>query len=155
MKTIILAIGKKTDADLARIINNYQKRLINLRPSWQLVDAKLPGNLLIDEVKKRETSLLLKHIRSSDYVILLDERGSAFTSPALAERLQALMNQGIKRLVFVIGGAYGVSGELFDRADIVWSLSDLVFPHQLVRLILIEQLYRSQTILNDESYHHN
>ena len=105
------------------------------------------------QARNEESQRILSKLRPTDTVILLDEMGTQFDSTALARTLDQLFTNG-KSVVFVIGGAYGVSDELRSRADTVWSLSPLVFPHQLVRLILIEQLYRAQSIANGGRYHH-
>ena len=106
------------------------------------------------QVQNIESENLLSHIHSTDAVVLLDERGANLSSPALSEKLQSYMNQATHNLIIVIGGAFGVNQDVFKRADFVWSLSPLVFPHQLVRLIVIEQLYRAHTIIAGEKYHH-
>lgn len=154
MKITILAIGKKHDPKLEAAILGYTKRLNHyVQASWKLVEVKL-GNLAAEEVKRAETKLLIAQLKPEDKVILLDETGSQLSSPENAEKLQNYLNKGTKHLVFIIGGAYGVTDELKTRADFIWSLSPLVFPHQLVRLILVEQLYRAHTILANEKYHH-
>lgn len=107
-----------------------------------------------DQIKMVESDLLLKNIEPNDEVVLLDETGNQLSSVELSNRLQRYMNHGNKNVVFIIGGAFGVSEELMRRSNYTLSLSKLVFPHQLVRLILIEQLYRAHTILAGEKYHH-
>src|SRR5699024_2652867 len=102
---------------------------------------------------EEESAAIAKHVRTTDYVILLDERGKNFTSPQLAQHVQQLFDTG-RHPVFIIGGAYGVNDALRARADTVWSLSNLVFPHQLVRLMVVEQLYRAQEITAGRPYHH-
>lgn len=151
MKQLLISVGKKHDPDLAAAIDDYTQRLNRVFPTeWLLIS--LSG---ADEPTARrvESASVLAKLDSNDFVVLLDERGSSVSSGALAERYgswQALN----KRLVFIIGGAYGVSDELRERADFIWSLSQEVFPHQIVRLLLVEQLYRSQAILNNHPYHH-
>jgi 23S rRNA (pseudouridine1915-N3)-methyltransferase len=155
MKITILAIGKKHEPKLESAILDYTARLNHYtKCEWKLLEAKITPSLEIEQIKQVESDLIRKQINQKDAVILLDERGSDLTSPALAERIQKLMNSGIQNLVFVIGGAYGVDESLMERADLILSFSKLVFPHQLVRLILIEQLYRAHTILAGEKYHH-
>ena len=143
----VLAVGKKVDRNLVDAINDYQKRL---RPpfnvSWVYVPYSAKDGL---EARQNESEALLKHISDRDYVILLDERGKQMTNAELTNELTTHDN-----VVVVIGGAYGVNDELRQRANLVLSLSKLVFPHQLVRLILIEQIYRSQSIYNGLPYHH-
>src|SRR5690606_26864495 len=118
------------------------------------VEAKIGSSMSPEEIKRVETDLLQSFVAPEDKVILLDETGTELSSVANANRLQNYLNSATKHLVVIIGGAYGVTDELKKRADFIWSLSPLVFPHQLVRLILIEQLYRGFTILAGEKYHH-
>ncbi len=106
-----------------------------------------------DAAREEESDRILKALKPQDFVVLLDERGSSLTSPQLAAALQKQFDTG-KNVVMIIGGAYGVSAELQKRADLVWSLSGLVFPHQLVRLIIAEQIYRAQEISAGRPYHH-
>lgn len=154
MKLLLLAIGKQHDSLLADVINNYTKRLQHYcKPSWRLLDAA-KGKITLDVARRTESSAIRAEITPDDFVILLDERGRQLSSPALAKLLEARQQQATKRVVFIIGGAYGVDDDLRKRADFVWSLSNLVFPHQLVRLILTEQIYRAFTIIKNEPYHH-
>lgn len=151
MKIILLAVGKRHDAALAGAVEDYMGRLQKYAPvSWQLVPSP-HASMSAAEQKTRETTALLAVLKSDDFVVLLDETGKQLTSPALAD-LVSTSRPG--RLVFIIGGAYGVAESLQQRANFVWSLSNLVFPHQLVRLILAEQLYRAFTITRGEKYHH-
>jgi 23S rRNA (pseudouridine1915-N3)-methyltransferase len=105
-------------------------------------------------LKKQEAKLILAQINTDDFLVLLDERGKQLSSPQLANFIQQRANESTKTIVFLIGGAFGVEGSVFERANFTWSLSPLVFPHMLVRLILSEQLYRACTILRGEKYHH-
>lgn len=151
MKQVIISVGKAHDSHLAGAILRYTERLNRERPtSWRLV--KPSGE---DEVTARavESAAVLKIIDERDFVVLCDERGSEMSSEALAAEYGRWMGLG-KRTVFIIGGAYGVDDSLRKRADIVWSLSKLVFPHQLVRLLVVEQLYRANMILKSHPYHH-
>ncbi len=107
-----------------------------------------------DEQRKREGELILKKIDPSDYVVLLDERGKEFTSQGFANYIQSHMLSGVKNLVFVIGGAYGFSGDVYARQNAKIALSQLTFPHIMTRVIFAEQLYRAFTILKGEPYHH-
>lgn len=155
MKLVILAIGKRHDPNLLKAINDYTKRVNNYAPvQWELCEAKISSSMDTSEIKILESNLLLSKIKPNDQVVLLDETGTQFDSVGLSKRLQQYMNSSTKSLVFIIGGAYGISSELNKRANFVWSLSSLVLPHQLVRLVLIEQLYRAYTILAGEKYHH-
>ncbi len=147
----IIAVGKKHESWVAGGIERYQARLktpFNIQ--WQL----LPHSALSgDQARQQESERILSRLSSEDYVVLLDERGKLINSPAVAE----LCNQAFvsaRNLVLVVGGAYGVDFRIHERANIVWSLSPLVFPHQLVRLIVTEQLYRAQEIAAGRPYHH-
>lgn len=148
----IIAIGPRHDPQLAAAVADYEKRLGRFGGvQWRL----LPYSPLEGTAARRAESLdILSKIKDGELLVLLDERGLELTSEGLAKRLEGWRGSG-KRLTFVIGGAYGVDESLHRRADFVWSLSSLVFPHQLVRLILIEQLYRAHTILDNHPYHHS
>ncbi len=152
MKILILSVGKKNDASLESAIADYTERLNRVIPtSWELI---APSGFEEPKARKHESQELATKLKPSDVVWVLDERGKQLTSPALAEQLNVMQYQGVQRLVFVIGGAYGVDGELRARANKLWSLSDLVFPHQIVRLLLAEQLYRATEINRGSGYHH-
>jgi len=155
MRITILAIGKKHDSKLAAAIDDYTARLKHYASTeWRLVEAKITPSMPEAAIRAAESSALLSQLADTDSVILLDERGKQLDSPAFAQKLQSFMDQGTKHLVLIIGGAYGVDRAISDRANFTLSLSGLVFPHQLVRLVLIEQLYRAHTILAGEKYHH-
>lgn len=155
MKIIILAISKKNDKMLTNAISDYSQRLRHYtKLEWNLVETKILPSFSEDEIRRAESELLLQALDPEDTIILLDEIGEQLQSPQLAKKLQSYMNRATRSLIFIIGGAYGVDERLKDRADFIWSLSELVFPHQLVRLILAEQLYRAHTILAGEKYHH-
>lgn len=151
MPLTVFAIGKKHEDWVAEGIERYQKRL----KSPFLTEWVLMAHSSLEGVRARqeESERLLSRLDAYDYIILLDERGKSFDSPALSELLKGRLDRS-EKIAIVIGGAYGVTDELRTRADLVWSLSPLVFPHQLVRLILIEQLYRVQQIAVGGSYHH-
>lgn len=147
----ILAVGKKHESWVAEGIERYQKRLkAPFLVEWVLMAHSA---LEADRARQEESGRILSGLPASAYVILLDERGRQLDSPSLAAVLQEQLNHS-REIVLIIGGAYGVSNQLRQRADLVWSLSPLVFPHQLVRLLLIEQLYRSQQIITGGHYHH-
>lgn len=147
----ILAIGKKHASWVSEGIERYESRL--KKPyvtEWVL----LPHSALADEAARQEESeRILSKLQPQDFVILLDERGDELESPQLATLFDNTFTAG-RQIVLIIGGAYGVDDFVHQRADIVWSLSPLVFPHQLVRLILAEQLYRAQQITAGHPYHH-
>ena len=147
----IIAIGKKHESWVAEGIQRYQKRL--KRP-FNIEWVILPHSSLPDgRARQEESQRILLRINASDYVILLDERGEFVDSPELSSLLLKIFEKS-KNVVIIIGGAYGVDNTVMKRANFVWSLSELVFPHQLVRLILTEQLYRSQEIGSGNPYHH-
>jgi len=155
MNIMLLAIGKKHDPKLESAIEDYTKRVSHYtKIQWNLVEAKVTSSMTTDQIKKIESDVLMQNIPNSSTVILLDESGLQLDSPELAQKLQHYMNIATKQLIFVIGGAYGVDESVMKRADYIWSLSRLVLPHQLVRLVLTEQLYRAHTILAGEKYHH-
>ncbi len=147
----IIAVGKKHESWVTEGIERYQKRL--KRPfdvEWGLLPHSAREG---DSARQEESERILSRIKDDDFVILLDERGKLLTSPALSALLLTPLEQS-KSVVLIIGGAYGVDQTIHQRAQTVWSLSPLVFPHQLVRLILAEQLYRAQAIAQNSPYHH-
>lgn len=147
----ILAVGKKHEAWIEDGVMRYHKRL---RAPWNVEWVLLPHSTLDgSRAREEESGRILGRVDPSDYVILLDERGKLLDSPTLSKRIDQLFTDS-HHVVLVIGGAYGVNEQLTNRANLVWSLSPLVFPHQLVRLILIEQLYRAQEIAAGRAYHH-
>ena len=156
MNIKLLAVGKTDNPALQQFIDMYEKRLsyyINFELQL-LPDIKKSKSLSEEEQKAKEGELILGNVASSHHLILLDERGKEFTSVAFADELQKKMNAGIKQLTFVIGGPYGFSKEVYDRANGKLSLSKLTFSHQMIRLFFVEQLYRAFTILRNEPYHH-
>ncbi len=147
MKIQIISIGKNHDESIRSAIEDFTSRISHSADiDWKLMPS--------GRDTKEESVSILKNVTEKDYVILLDERGKELSSIDFSKVIETCMNDGSKRLVFIIGGAYGVSEEIKERADFIWSLSKLVFPHQLVRLILVEQIYRAFTILKGEKYHH-
>ncbi len=156
MKITLLAIGKTDNRNLQNLIEDYQKRLSHY-VSFHLEmipDIKNAKNLSEAQQKQAEGSEILKRLQAGDRLVLLDEKGKALTSEGFAQFLQKKMNSGLKNLVFVIGGPYGFSEEIYNRAQGKVSLSNMTFSHQMVRLFFIEQLYRGFTILRNEPYHH-
>ena len=156
MNIKLLAIGKTDDKNLQALLNEYIKRLsFYVKFDLEVIpDVKNAKNMSIDQQKEKEGDLLLAKIGSGDWVLLLDEKGKKYTSLQFADYLQKRMNSGIKNLIFVIGGPYGFSPEVYARANGKISLSDMTFSHQMVRLFFVEQLYRGYTILRNEPYHH-
>lgn len=152
MKILIISIGKKNNVTLADAIAGYSERLNRVIPTaWELIPQ---SGFDHEKARQQESEAISTRLSPNDVVWLLDECGKQLTSPALAVQINVLQYQGIKRLVFVIGGAYGVNEALRQRSNFLWSLSPLVFPHQLVRLLLAEQLYRATEINRGSSYHH-
>ena len=156
MKIKLLAIGKTDNKQLQQLIDNYQKRLgFYIKFSFEVIpDIKNAKNLSEAQQKQKEGEFILNKITSSDVLILLDENGKQYNSIEFSNYLQKYMNSGIKQLVFAIGGPYGFSHEVYNKAQGEISLSKMTFSHQMVRLFFIEQLYRGFTILRNEPYHH-
>ena len=156
MKITILAVGKTDDTNIANLVDTYIKRLQHYI-NFELIiipDLKKTKNLSIDQQKTEEGKLILAKLETSDFVTLLDERGKKYTSLKFAALINKRSVSGLKRLVFVIGGPYGFSTEVYKRANDKLSLSDMTFSHQMVRLFAVEQIYRAFTILKNEPYHH-
>ncbi len=157
MNIEIWSIGKENDAFINDGINYYFQKTRPWNPI-ELVVLQLPKKIVTTDVartKLQEEDMLLKKLQPHHYLILLDERGKMLTSPQWASQFQQCMNQGTKTIVILIGGAFGVTDAIRNKANQCWSLSNLVFPHQLVRLITAEQVYRSFSILNNSPYHHS
>jgi 23S rRNA (pseudouridine1915-N3)-methyltransferase len=156
MKFVLINIGKTIDIHLSSLQEQYQNRLKHYL-SFEVVnipELKNTKNLSASEQAAKESELILKKLEVGDNVILLDERGTEFSSPEFADFLSKKMHLSNKRIVFVTGGAYGFSEDLYRRANDMVSLSRMTFSHQMVRLIFVEQLYRAMTILKGEPYHH-
>jgi len=156
MTITLIAIGKTDDKELNFLIEAYKKRLsFYVKFNFEVIpDIKNVKNLSEKQQKEKEGALILKKLQTSDVLVLLDENGKQFGSVGFSEYLQKQMNSGLKNLVFVIGGPYGFSEEIYKRAQGKISLSKMTFSHQMVRLFFIEQLYRGFTILKNEPYHH-
>lgn len=156
MQIKLIAIGKTDNKELEKLIQDYIKRL-SFYTKFELdiiPDIKNAKNLSEAAQKEKEGELILKKIQASDDLILLDEQGKQYASTAFADYLQKKMNSGLKTLIFVIGGPYGFSNEVYQRANGKLSLSAMTFSHQMVRLFFVEQIYRAHTILRNEPYHH-
>ena len=153
MKLSILSVGKAHESYIKEGVELFTKRIGHYYPiDWQLITpSKLTEPI---QIKKAEAANILKSIMATDVLVLLDETGKMLSSPGLSKLIQQKTNQSAQRVVFLIGGAYGVEDEIKKRANFTWSLSELVFPHMLVRLILAEQVYRACSILANEKYHH-
>ncbi|WP_394971458.1 23S rRNA (pseudouridine(1915)-N(3))-methyltransferase RlmH [uncultured Croceitalea sp.] len=153
----LIAIGKTDSRELETLVLNYIKRLEHyIKFELELIpDIKNSKNLSEEQQKQKEGELILKKLSTSDILVLLDEKGKQFSSKEFSSVLQKRMNSGIKKLIFVIGGPYGFSETLYSRANQKISLSKMTFSHQMVRLFVVEQIYRGFTILKNEPYHHD
>jgi len=156
MKLQFFSIGKPHEAYIRQGVDDFTGRINKyFTADWHIIAPPKNASVLKDaELKKQEAKAVLQLLQKDDVLILLDERGKQFSSPELAQLIQQQANESVKRVVFLIGGAFGVDEEINKRANITWGLSKLVFPHMLVRLILAEQVYRACTILRNEKYHH-
>ncbi len=157
MKFQFWSIGKVNELYVKEGIDMFTKRITNYFPvQWNIIPMpKNAGTMSEQDLKKKEAEIIFNILQKDDFLVLLDEKGKQLTSEGLAKFLQQKANESEKNIVFLIGGAFGVSEDVFKRANFTWSLSNLVFPHQLVRLILAEQVYRACTILRNEKYHHS
>lgn len=156
MKIQLWSVGKQHESYVEEGIALFTKRIAHYYPvQWNLLPVpKHTGMMSEMDIRKKEGLMILDLLKKDDYLVLLDERGKDMSSEGLAAFLEQRANEGQKNLVFLVGGAFGVSEEVRKRAQFTWSLSKLVFPHQLVRLILTEQLYRACSIIRNEKYHH-
>ncbi|MBF04032.1 MAG: 23S rRNA (pseudouridine(1915)-N(3))-methyltransferase RlmH [Flavobacterium sp.] len=156
MNIKLLTIGKTDNKNLQALMDEYTKRLgFYIKFDLEIIpDIKNVKNLSEAQQKEKEGELILSKITATDHLILLDEKGKTFSSVGFSEFLQKKMNAGIKTLVFVIGGPYGFSDTVYKQAVGKVSLSEMTFSHQMVRLFIIEQIYRGFTILRNEPYHH-
>jgi 23S rRNA (pseudouridine1915-N3)-methyltransferase len=147
MKLVIVSVGKDNHDVFTDMIKHFEIRLLRYLPLEWIYIAH-------DSTKEKEGDKILSLLKKEDYVVLLDEKGKEIKSEGLAELIENRMVDSVRRMVFIIGGAYGVSKKIEERANYTWKLSALVFPHLLVRGILLEQLYRAMTIIKGEKYHH-
>ncbi len=156
MKIKLLVIGKTDNKELNQLIDVYQNRLKHyIKFSFEVIpDIKNVKNMSEKEQKEKEGELILSKLQATDDLILLDDKGKQYTSIEFSEYLQKKMNSGVKQLVLVVGGAYGFSEDVYKKAKGKISLSKMTFSHQMIRLFIIEQLYRGFTILKNEPYHH-
>lgn len=156
MKIHFWSIGKAHESYVKEGTEMFTKRINYYYPvQWNIIPSvKNAGSLSSTDLKAKEAEQVLSLLKKDDYLVLLDERGKQLTSEGLAEFIEQRSNESIKTIVFLIGGAFGVHESVVQRAGFTWSLSGLVFPHQLVRLILAEQVYRACSIIRNEKYHH-
>lgn len=156
MKIQFWSVGKAHESYIKTGVETFTKRIQHYFPvSWNILPVPRHAGMLSEmDLQLREADTILAWLQKDDYLIVLDEKGKQWDSPGLARYLQQCANEGRKNLVFLIGGAYGIHDKVIHRAQAVWSLSPLTFPHQLVRLLLAEQVYRACTIMRNEKYHH-
>ena len=157
MKINLLCIGKTDDKEIKNLINYYLTRLPR---HWnfeitEIPDVKNARNLTPDLLKKEEAKLFLNIIENTDLVVLLDEKGKQFTSREFAQKLDSYQNNSIKKICFLVGGAYGFSEEIYQRANEKISISKMTFTHQIIRLFFVEQIYRADQILQGKPYHND
>lgn len=156
MKIEFISVGKKHDENLREVIEDYTNRIGHFcEVSWSIVKGRIENEKDKEKSLGEEGKDILEKIKIEDHVILLDETGKEWDTVELSKFLKGKQEESIKRLVFIIGGAFGISDEVRSRANHNWSLSKLTFPHMLVRLILSEQIYRATTILKGSKYHHS
>ena len=156
MKIILCSVGKPHESYVKDGIADFSKRINNyFSASWLIIAPPKNAAVLSEaDLKKVEAETILQQLTKDDYLILLDERGKQISSPELAQLLQQRANESHKKIMFLIGGAFGVDDTIMKRANYTWSFSKLVFPHMLIRLMLSEQVYRACSILRNEKYHH-
>ena len=156
MKIQIWSVGKNHEPYVKEGIKNFTNRIGKYYPvDWNIIPVPKNAGMLSEmDLRKKEAETITQWLSSKDYLVALDETGKQMTSEGLANFIHAKANESIKNLVFLVGGAYGLDKVILKRANFTWSLSQLTFPHQLVRLILAEQLYRACTIIRNEKYHH-
>ena len=157
MKINLLCIGKTDDKEIKNLINYYLTRLPR---HWnfeitEIPDVKNARNLTPDLLKKEEAKLFLNQIENTDLVVLLDEKGRQFTSREFAQKLDSYQNNSIKKICFLVGGAYGFSEEMYQRAQEKISISKMTFTHLMIRLFFVEQIYRADQILQGKPYHND
>jgi 23S rRNA (pseudouridine1915-N3)-methyltransferase len=156
MKILLWSIGKENEAYIKTGVADFTKRIAKYYPvEWNIIPVPKNAGMMSEmDLKKKEGEMILSWIKKEDYIVALDERGKMLGSEGLADFIVKRSNESIKNLVFVIGGAFGLDDAVLKRANFKWSLSHLTFPHQLVRLVLAEQVYRACTIIKNEKYHH-
>jgi 23S rRNA (pseudouridine1915-N3)-methyltransferase len=157
MKIHLWSVGKSNEPYVKEGIEMFTKRISHYYAvEWKFFSLpRQKASLQKEDLKLQEANSLLQAIDKTDILVALDEKGKQWTSEELADFIQHSANQSARNLIFLIGGAYGLHQKILQRANATWSLSKLVFPHQLVRLILAEQIYRACTILRNEKYHHS
>ena len=157
MRINLVCIGKTDDKEIQNLIKYYQNRLPK---HWnfeltEIADVKNAKNLSPELLKKEEGKLFLNQSENSDFIVILDEKGKQFTSREFSAKIDHWMNSSVKKVAFFIGGAYGFSSEIYDRANEKMSLSKMTFTHQMIRLFFVEQIYRADQILQGKPYHND
>jgi 23S rRNA (pseudouridine1915-N3)-methyltransferase len=157
MKLNFWAIGKAHETYIKEGVELFTKRISHYYPvEWKIFAAgKQKSSFSEEEIKKSEADAILNTLEQGDILVVLEEKGKHWNSEEVADFIQQCANKSSRNIIFLIGGAFGLHGSILIRANFSWSLSKLVFPHQLVRLILAEQIYRACTILRNEKYHHS
>ena len=157
MKILFWSIGKANEPYVKDGVELFTKRICHYYPvEWSIIPSPKNSGMLSEmDLKKKEGEMLLGFLQKEDQLVLLDEKGRLMKTEELSKLILTKSNESTRNLVFLIGGAYGVNEAVRKRANVQWSLSPLVFPHQLVRLILAEQVYRACTIIRNEKYHHS
>src|SRR4029078_35680 len=157
MKLECWALGKPHESFVAEGVKDFTRRIENYYPvEWKIFQPKkMAGNITPEKIKEKEAKAIQAALKEDDWLVSLDEHGRTMTSRKLADFIGDRGNESVRRLIFLIGGAYGIQESLLKRSRFIWSLSSLTFPHQLVRLILAEQLYRDCNIGRNEKYHHD
>jgi 23S rRNA (pseudouridine1915-N3)-methyltransferase len=156
MKLQFWSVGKTHEPYVKEGVEIFTKRISHYYPvEWNIIPVPKNTAMLSEmDLKKKEGATILNFLQKDDCLVLLDERGKQMKSEELAKFIETRANESVKNMIFLIGGAFGVSDDVMKRANYRWSLSPLVFPHQLVRLIVAEQVYRACTIIKNEKYHH-
>jgi 23S rRNA (pseudouridine1915-N3)-methyltransferase len=156
MKFIFVAVGKSNESYVDEGVKEFSSRISRYyKMEWKIISPPKNASALGEnDLRKKEAELILSGVEKEDYLVALDEKGKELDSKGLAKFIQERANESIRNIIFLIGGAYGLEKSVLSRADLTFSLSKLTFPHQLVRLILAEQVYRACTIGRNEKYHH-
>lgn len=156
MRLSLWSIGKANESYVKEGIADFTRRISRYYPvDWNIIPVPKNAGMLSEmDLKKREGETILQWLKPDDYLVALDEHGKQFSSEGLSDFIQERASASTKNVVFLIGGAFGLDEQVLKKAKMKWSLSQLTFPHQLVRLILAEQIYRACTILQNEKYHH-
>jgi 23S rRNA (pseudouridine1915-N3)-methyltransferase len=156
VKISFWSVGKTNEQYIKTGVEEFTRRITNyFKTDWTIIPVPKNAGMLSEmDLKKKEGEIILEWLSKDDYLVALDGKGKQISSEGLAAFIQARANESTKHLIFLIGGAYGIDETVLKRADYLWSLSQLTFPHQLVRLMLAEQVYRACTIMRNEKYHH-